>query len=149
MNGGEARLLRVGGRHEHVRRGELPPIRLRVSGVTIGAADVVAPVLAAAEVVVLFLAGVTSQTGLGDLFGRFVLERDDLFRVAFFAVRLAGGVTRLATRHLILPTANLRELRMRRVRERLELIFVTVLARVAADIAVGVARRDFALRRWG
>src|SRR5690349_2782251 len=117
--------------------------------VTIGAADVVAPVLAAAEVVVLFPAGVTSQTSLGDLFGRFILERDDLFRIAFFGVRLARTVARLATRHLVLPTANLRELRMRSMRESLELVFVTVLARIAADVAVGVVARDFALRRWG
>ena len=80
--------------------------------VTIGATDVIAPVLAAAEVIVLFFPGVTRQTRLGDLFRRFVFERDDLLRIAFFAVRLAWSMTRLATRHLVFPTADLYELRV-------------------------------------
>jgi hypothetical protein len=44
----------------------------------IGATDVITPVLATAEIVSFFLAGVTAQTGLRSLFRRFALEADDL-----------------------------------------------------------------------
>ena len=45
---------------------------------TISATDIVAPVFTAPEVVVLLLAGMARQTGLGSLFGGPVLEVDDL-----------------------------------------------------------------------
>jgi len=51
---GETGLLRIRSRHKDVRGRELAAGRRRVSGVTVGTADVVAPVFAAAEVVVLF-----------------------------------------------------------------------------------------------
>jgi len=104
--------------------------------VAIGATDIVTPVLATAEVVVLFSAGVTSQTGLGDLFRRLVLERNDLLRIALFAVCLAGTVARLAAGHLVFPTADFYELGVRRVREIFELIFVTIFASLATYILI-------------
>ena len=67
--------------------------------------DVVAPLLTTTEVVVLFSARVAAKTSLRDCLGRFILERDDLCRIAFFRVGLAGTVARLATRHLSFPTA--------------------------------------------
>ena len=111
----------------------------------VSATDVVAPVFTAAKVVVFFFAGVAGQTGFGDLFGRFVLEGDDLLWVAFFTVGLAWTMTSLATRHLVFPTADFDELRVRSVREGFELIFVAILASLTAHIAVRVSRRDFAL----
>lgn len=71
--------------------------------------------LAAAKVVVFLFAGMTAQTSFRDLFRRFVLERDDLFRVAFFTVRLAWSMTGLAACYLLFPTGELYELRMRGV----------------------------------
>ena len=79
-------------------------------GVAIDTADVVAPVLAAAEVVVLFPARVTPKTGLGSLLRRLTFKRNDLLRIAFFDVRLAWTMTRLTTGYLLIPTADLREL---------------------------------------
>ena len=66
----------------------------------VSAADVVAPVLAATEVVVLFLAGVARQAGLSGLFRLFILKGDDLGRVALFSMGLARTVTGLTTGHL-------------------------------------------------
>jgi hypothetical protein len=101
----------------------------------------------AAEVVVFLAPGMTTQTGFGDFFRRLVFERDDLRWVAFFDVRLARTMARLATRHLFFPTAELRELGVGRVREGFELIFVTVFTRVAADEVVRLVRRRFGLSR--
>ena len=110
--------------------------------VAITAPDVVAPVFAAAEVVVLFFAGVAGKTGLSNFFGRFVLEGDDLGGIALGNVGLARPVTGLTTRHLSLPTAYFGKLGMRSVRERFELIFVAVFTGFAADV-VGI------LEGWG
>lgn len=52
-------------------------------------------------------------------------------------------MARLATGHLIFPTADLSELGVGRVREVLELILMTVLARFTADI---VSRLVLAIR---
>ena len=79
---------------------------------TIGATDIVAPVFASTEVVMLFLARVTSQTDLGYLLGRHRLERHDFSRIAFLNMRLAWSMTRLTTGNLVLPTAHADELRV-------------------------------------
>ena len=113
----------------------------------INTTDVVAPVLAAPEVVVLFLPGVTGKTRLGDVFRRQAFERDDLLGIAFFDVGLTWTMARLATRHLLFPTANLDELSMRRVRERFELIFVAVFASVATDVVFRFIDSWFGLAR--
>ena len=65
---GDAGLLRVGSRDEHIRRRELAPAGFRVRRVAVSAADVVAPVLAAAEVVVFFPTRVTGEARFRDLF---------------------------------------------------------------------------------
>src|SRR5689334_7736136 len=102
----------------------------------ISATDVVAPVFAAAEVVVLFATGVAGQAGFGDLLGGLVLERDDLRRVPFRDVLLAWSMTRLTASHLAFPTRQTAELRVGSRLEVLELILVAVLACLAADVLV-------------
>ena len=72
---------------------------------TVCAAYIVAPVLATSEIIVLFLAGMTGKTGLRDCLGGFVLERNDLRRIAVFYVGLAGTVARLTTSNLSFPAA--------------------------------------------
>ena len=74
--------------------------------VAIRTADVVAPVLTTPEIVVLFLARVARETSLGNFFRRFVLERNDLCRIAFFRVSLARAMTGLTPRNLSFPTAD-------------------------------------------
>jgi hypothetical protein len=101
-------------------------------------ADIVAPMLAAPEVVVLFPSRVTAKTGFGSFLRRLAFERNDLLRIAFFDVRFAWTMTRLTASHFVAPTADLRELRVRRVRESLELIFVAVFAGIASDVVVFV-----------
>ena len=103
---------------------------------TVGTADVVSPVLAAPEVIVLFLSRVTRKTGFGGFLRRLAFERNDLFRITFFDVRLAWSMTRFTASHFVVPTADLRELGVRRVRESLELIFVAIFAGIAADVVV-------------
>jgi len=110
--------------------------------VTIGAADIIAPVLAAAEVIVFLSAGVTAQTRLGDFLRRLVLERNDLLRIAFFDVSLTGTVARLTTRHLLFPTGELDELSVRSVREVFELIFVAIFTNLTADVVSGLRLRQ-------
>ena len=80
----------------------------RVCRVAINAANVVAPVLAAAEVVVFFLAGMATQAGLRSLFRRFRFERNDLLWIAFFSVPFTWSMTRLTTSHLPFPTRDAR-----------------------------------------
>ena len=77
---------------------------------TISATDVVAPVLAAAKVIVFFSTGVTAQTCLRGFLRRLILERNYFLRIAFFDVGFARTMARLATRHLLLPTRKLCEL---------------------------------------
>ena len=98
--------------------------------------------LATAVVVVLFLARVASKAGFGNFLGRLVLERDDLGDIAAaFDVCAARAVALFAARHLSLPGGNLSQLGVCRVGEGFELIFVTSLTGVAADIVGGLVRR--------
>ena len=62
----KTRLLGVRGGHEHVGTCHVAAFLVRVRRVTIGATNVVAPVLSAPEVVPLFSARVTGQTSLGN-----------------------------------------------------------------------------------
>ena len=62
--------------------------------VTFGAADVVSPVFAAAEIVPFFFAGVAAQASLRDFLRGFAAKRDDLGLVATaIDVRFARTVT--------------------------------------------------------
>ena len=116
--------------------------------VTVGAADIVAPVLAAPVVVVLLAARMARETSVGDLLGRHRFQDANLQvvlldrgwvcarvngRVDHVNVGLAGAVTGLAAHNLALPTFLIRELGVRGVGEVVELIFVTVLTAFAAD----------------
>ena len=106
---------------------------------TIDTTDVVAPVLATTEVITLFFARVARKTSLRRFFRGLVLERNDLGRIAFGNMVLTGTVTGFASRYLVFPTANLGKLSVGGMGIGFELIFVTVLAGVAADI-IGIAR---------
>jgi len=72
---------------------------------TIRATDVIAPMFAAAEVVVLLFAGVAGKTSFGDLFRRLVLETDDLRRIALFRVGLAWAMASFAGTSIEKPGA--------------------------------------------
>ena len=109
---GEPGFLSVAPGNEHVRRRQLPASGWRVRRMAIGTADIVAPVLAAAEVIVFLAARVARQTRLGGLFRRFVLEGNDLRRIAFLDVGFAWTMTRLATGHFFFPTADFDEFRV-------------------------------------
>ncbi len=80
---------------------------------TISAADIVAPVLAAPKVIAFFFARMTRETRLGNLFRRFVFERDDFFRVTLFEVRFAWAMTLFAAGNFSFPAANRGKLGMR------------------------------------
>lgn len=110
--------------------------------VTIGAANIVAPVFAPTKVVALLFARMAGETGFRSFFRRFVLERNNLCRIAFGDVVLAGAMTRFTTRHLVFPTADFGQLSVRCVRVGFELIFVTVFAGVAADVTRVVSIGD-------
>src|SRR5262249_51350842 len=105
--------------------------------VTIGASYIVAPMLAALVVVVLFLPGVALQAAFGDLLWRLVLEGANLCLVApTFHVRLARTVTRFAALALGLPSCRC-ELGVSGLLEAAELLFVAGLAGLASNIIFG------------
>jgi hypothetical protein len=63
-------------------------------------------VLTTAKVVVFFLAGVTSEACLCNIFGRLILEADYFCRVAFFRVGFAWTMARFTPGDLSFPTAD-------------------------------------------
>jgi hypothetical protein len=86
---------------------------------------------------VFLFAGVTGQAGLGNYFERFVLEGDNLQRVAVrFDVRLARPVTLLASRDLAFPTRQALQPGVSSMRKVFELIFVAGFAGLASDVPV-------------
>ena len=110
-------------------------------------AYIVAPVFTATEVVAFFLARVAGETSLRYLFRRFILKRNDLFRIALFGVSFARPVTGLATGYLSFPTANVCQLGMRSVGKGFELIFVAILAGFATDVVCRAIGCRFGLNR--
>lgn len=75
--------------------------------VAIGAADIIAPVFAAAEIVVTLFTGVATEAGLRDLFRVLTGKRDDLSFVAgTFDVQFAWTMARFAALGLVFPTGN-------------------------------------------
>ncbi len=103
--------------------------------------DVIAPVFTATEVVVFLSAGVTGETSFRYLLRRLVLEGNNLLGIPFLSVRFAWTMARLAARHLAVPTRKFRQLSMRRMREGLELVFVTVFTCVTADVITRLVLR--------
>jgi hypothetical protein len=101
---------------------------------TVTTADIVTPVFAAPEVVVLFFTGVAAKTRFGNLFGRFVLEGDNLGRIAFFGMGLAGSMTGFAASNFSFPTAYPFKLSVGSMREGFELIFMASLAGFTTDV---------------
>lgn len=114
---------------------------------TIGTADIVAPVLTTPEIVVFFFTRVAGETSLGSVLRRFVLERNDLRRITFLYVRLARTVARFAASHLSFPTADRGKFGVGRMGVSFEQIFVTVLAGFATDIICGAVACWFDLAR--
>src|SRR5215212_5634281 len=114
---------------------------------TVRAANVVAPVFAAPEVVVLFLPCVAGEAGVRNLLGRLLFKGSDFSLVAVgLYVRLARPVAGLAAGDLVLPT-GLFESRMCGLREALGLHLVAGRARVAADVIIRFGGRGASLRR--
>ena len=74
--------------------------------VTVGTADIVAPVFPTSEIVVFFFAGMAGETGLGSFFGRFIFEGNDLGRISCLNMGLAWSMARLAASYLSFPTAG-------------------------------------------
>lgn len=114
-NSRKAGLLGIRRGHEHVRAGNVAAFLVRVRRVTIGAADIVAPMLSATEVVALFFSRMATQTSLRRFLRSFVLERNDLRRIAFGNMVLARAMTRFAAGRFIFPAAHCRQLRVRGV----------------------------------
>lgn len=104
--------------------------------VTIRAADVVAPVFAAPEVIPFLFAGMTGQARLGDFLRRLVLEGYYFCRVTLFKVSFPRSVTCFATRDFLFPTADLGERGVGGNGKGFELILVAVFAGFAADVIV-------------
>ena len=65
---GKAGLLSIRGSHQRIRSGQVLSDLFRVRGMTVSTTDVVAPVLAATEVVAFFFAGVTAEAGFSGFF---------------------------------------------------------------------------------
>ena len=113
---------------------------------TVGATDVVAPMLAAPKVIVLFPAGMAVETRFRGFLRGLVLEGDYLGHItAALNVSLARAVAGFAPRDLVLPTAYLCEVGVRSVREGFELILVAVFAGFAADVICGTVAYWFGL----
>ena len=74
LQGREARLFRIRTSDVHVRVGQVSSGNAVMRRVAFGTTDVIAPVFAATEVVVFFLACMTGETRLRDLFRRLVFE---------------------------------------------------------------------------
>ena len=99
------------------------------------AADVVAPVIAAPEIIMFFLAGVTGQTGFGNFLRVFVFERNYFcFVAASFNVFLSRTMTGFAALYFVLPAGNSAEFAVFGAGYTLESIFVARLAGFASDI---------------
>ena len=105
----EPGLLGIRGRHLKIRAGYISAFLIRVRRVTVSATNVIPPVLATSEIVPLFLARMARKTSLRDFFRRFVLEGNNLGRIALFRVRLAGAMTRFTASHFVFPTAYSRK----------------------------------------
>ena len=113
----------------------------------VSATDVVAPVLAASKVVMFLSARVAAQARFRDLFRSFIFEGDDLLRIAFLTVGFAWTMAGFATGHFLLPTADLDELSVGSLRERFELVLVTILASVATYVIFRLIGHGFGRTR--
>jgi len=94
-------------------------------------------------------AGMATEARFGDLFRGFVLEGNDLLRIAFLTMSLAWTMTGLATGHFLFPTTEARELSMGSVGEGFELIFVAIFTSLTAYVVVRLVCRSLALSRVG
>lgn len=130
----EAWLLSVCRRSESYRAGDILSGGTGMRRMAVCATNVVAPMLAPPEIIVLFPACMTGKTSLRDCLGRFVLKRSHLRGITFFNVRLARPMARFTASHLSFPTANGGKLGMRSMRKGLELILMAIFARFATNV---------------
>lgn len=111
-------------------------------GVAFSAADIVAPVITAAKVVVILLSRMAGQTGVGDRLGVHPFERSDLRLIAArFDVFLSGTVARFASNYLSFPGGECVKAAVLRPFEAFELRFVTRRAGFCPHIVVSGRRR--------
>ena len=103
---------------------------------TVNAAYIVAPVFTAPEVITFFFARVTGEARFGNRLWRLIFERDDLGRIAFFEVCLTWTMARFAACYFVFPTFDTGETSVRSMREDFELVLMTVLAGLAADVFI-------------
>jgi hypothetical protein len=109
---------------------------------TVGAADIVSPVLTAPKIVVSLFARVAGKTSFGNCLGVLALKGNDAsFYGRVLDVFFAGAMTLLATLNLVLPAVELTQFRMFCFRKRVELIFVTGFAGLGTDIVIAVGIR--------
>ena len=139
LNRREAGLLSVSGRDEDVR---FRTVYARVSAVrrvAIGATDIIAPMLAASEVVVFLFAGMACEAGLRNLLRGLTLESANLGLVAVrLDVRAARAMTGFTAAHTVLPARLFFELGVRGLGKIVELLFVAGPAGLCADVIVRV-----------
>ena len=101
------------------------------------AADVIAPMFAAAEIVVRLLAGVARQACLGSGLRTDRGESEDLALVtASFDVLFARAMARFAAHNLSFPRGKVVQLTVFRVADAFGLGVVAARARLAADVPV-------------
>jgi hypothetical protein len=145
----KVRLLSVGCSYKGDRLRNILVIVQIVWGMTIDAADVISPVLASPKIVVLFSTGMTTKTGLRDFFRRFVLERNDLLRIAFREVSFARSMTGLTASHFSFPATEFSEVEVGCVGECLELVLVAVFTSIASHVIFITVVCGFGLEELG
>ena len=107
---------------------------------TIGTANIVAPMLTTTKVVVLLSSRMAGKTSFGNLLGGFVLEGNDLGRITFGYVVLAWSMTRFTPGYLVFPATEIAQFGMGSRNKILELIFMAVLTRFASYILIVLSR---------
>lgn len=112
-------------------------VSLWVSRMTLGAADIISPVLAPSKIVMRLFTFMTGETGVRDGLGVEIVQVDYLGLIAAaFDVCFTRTVTGLAALYFIFPTFQVAQLGVFSSRKGLELVLVTGSAGITADIIV-------------
>lgn len=111
-----------------------------VSGVAIGAADIVAPMIAAPEIIVFLFSRMTAEAGFGNFFPVFIFEGNYVCFQRFFDVFFAGSVTRFAADDFAFPRRKIFEHSVFRAGDIIKLRFMTSRARFRPDVFVRIGR---------
>ena len=106
-------------------------------GVTFRAADVIAPVFSATEVVVILFSRMAGQTSFGDRLGVHPFERSDLHLIAArIDVFLSRAVAGFTSDNISFPGSELVKVAVLRSFKKLELCIVTRSARFRSYVPV-------------